>query len=71
MWNPIKTFKKVGKNFGLLALGGALAALSPETVGTVLVPLGPWGPLLALAANTGLVALADWRKHTNRPKPVE
>lgn len=69
MWNPVKTLKKVGKSFGLLALGGALAVLSPETVGAALAPLGVYGPLIAIAVNAGLVALADWRKHKGTKKP--
>ncbi len=62
-FNPWKTLGKVGKNFGLLALGGALAVLSPDIVGAMLVPLGPYGMLAAVAANAGLAALVDWRKH--------
>jgi hypothetical protein len=65
-FNPWKTVGKVGKNFGLLALGGALAALSPSTVAAILIPLGPYGPLIAILANAGLAAVIDWRKHANK-----
>ena len=69
MWNPVKTMKKVGKSFGLLALGGVLAVLSPETVGAALAPLGLYGPLIAIVVNAGLAAIVDWRKHKGVKKP--
>lgn len=59
-----KTILKVVKNFGLLALAGAVAALSPEAVDAILKVIpGQYAAIAALLLQAGLAFLRDWLKH--------
>ncbi len=63
MFNPWKTLAKVGKGLGLLALAGAVAAVSPEAVAVAAAPLGLFAPLVMVGVAAATNAYMDWRKH--------
>ena len=66
MFNPWKTLAKVGKSLGLLAVAGAVAAVSPEAVAVVAAPLGVFAPLVVIGVSAATNAYMDWRKHSSK-----
>jgi hypothetical protein len=60
----LKALKRVGLTVGsVAAVAGATAFANPDVTLPIVLSLGPWGPLAAVALAVGSAAVLDAAKH--------